>query len=136
VPAAGPDRRLDRLAAQAEAWLPEIEATGHLPGIDAATWLSEDELAALRAAVPRLRTSCAELAGYAVPATIVHGDLHLDNVARGPAGYVFFHWTDASVAHPFLDLATIRRGSTFTREVGDDDDLRERLRQVLAGLPA
>jgi hypothetical protein len=33
---------------EAERWLPEIEATGRLPGIDAATWLSADEMAALR----------------------------------------------------------------------------------------
>ena len=45
------DRRLDRLAAQAEAWLPQAEATGDLPGIDGATWLSDGELAAVRAAL-------------------------------------------------------------------------------------
>jgi hypothetical protein len=48
------DRRLDRLAAQAEAWLPQVEATGDLPGIDGATWLSEGELAAVRAALPQV----------------------------------------------------------------------------------
>jgi Phosphotransferase enzyme family len=123
------DRRLDRLAAEAAAWLPAIEATGRLPGIDAATWLSEREMAALRAAVPRLRARCAELAGYAVPPSIVHGDLHLGNVARGPAGWLLFDWTDACVAHPFLDLPTMRRGTAFAE---DDDEgeveLRERLR--------
>src|SRR5512133_160924 len=127
------DRRLDRLAAQAQAWLPAVEATADLPGIDAATWLSGDELAGLRAAVPRLQARCAELAGYAVPPSLVHGDLHLSNVARGPAGYLFFDWTDACVAHPFLDLATIRRGTAFT-DATEEAELRERLRQ--AHLPA
>src|SRR5215216_5810441 len=101
------DRRLDRLAAQAEA--------------------------GLRAAVPRLQARCAELAGYAVPPSIVHGDLHLSNVARGPKGYLFFDWTDACVAHPFLDLAKIRRGTGFT-DATDEAELRERLRD--AYLPA
>jgi hypothetical protein len=123
------DRRLDRLAAEAVAWLPALEATGHLPGIDRATWLSAGEMAALTAAVPRLRAACAELAGHAVPPSLVHGDLHLANVARGPRGYRFFDWTDACVAHPFLDLPTMRRGSAFAE---DDDqaeaELRERLR--------
>ena len=47
------DRRLDRLAAQARAWLPAIGATGALAGVDDATWLSEDEQAAVRAALSR-----------------------------------------------------------------------------------
>ena len=57
----------------------------------------------------------------------------MGNVARGPAGYRFFDWTDACVAHPFFDLAPIRRG---TDDAGDDDgdDLRDRLRA--AYLPA
>ena len=123
------DRRLERLAAQARAWLAAVEATADLPGIDAATWLSPDEEAGLRAAVPRLQARCAELAGHAVPPSIVHGDLHLSNVARGPGGYLFFDWTDACVAHPFLDLATIRRGTAFTDAVCEDE-LRERLREA------
>jgi hypothetical protein len=127
------DRRLDRLAAQAEAWLPAVQATAELPGIDAATWLSGDEMAGLRAAVPRIQARCAELAGYAVPPSLVHGDLHLSNVARGPAGYLFFDWTDACVAHPFLDLVTIRRGTSFT-DPTLEDELRHRLRA--AYLPA
>jgi hypothetical protein len=92
------DRRLDRLAAQAQAWLPAVEATAGLPGVDAATWLSPDEEAGLRAAVPGLQARCAELAGHAVPPALVHGDLHLSNVARRPGGYLFFDWTDACVA--------------------------------------
>jgi Ser/Thr protein kinase RdoA (MazF antagonist) len=129
------DRRLDRLAAQAEAWLPQVEATGDLPGIDGATWLSDGELAAVRAALPQVLDCCAELAGFAVPPSIVHGDLHLGNVARGPAGYTFFDWTDACVAHPFLDLVTIRRGTSFAEgEIGSEAELRARLRA--AYLPA
>jgi Phosphotransferase enzyme family len=123
------DRRLDRLAAQAQAWLPAVEATAGLPGIDPDTWLSPEEEAGLRAAVPRLQARCAELAGYAVPPSIVHGDLHLSNVARGPTGYLFFDWTGACVAHPFLDLATIRRGTAFVDST-DEAELRERLRQA------
>jgi hypothetical protein len=123
------DRRLDRLAAQAQAWLPAVEATVDLPGVDAATWLSPEEEAGLRAAVPRLQARCAELAGHAVPPSIVHGDLHLSNVAGGPGGYLFFDWTDACVAHPFLDLATIRRGTAFVDST-DEAELRERLLQA------
>ena len=123
------DRGLDRLAAQALAWLPAVEATAELACIDQATWLTEDETAAVRAALPQVLACCAELGGHAVPPSIVHGDLHLANVARGPVGWLFFDWTDACVAHPFLDLATIRRGTAFADEEGDDE-LRELLRVV------
>ncbi|HEX7147350.1 MAG TPA: aminoglycoside phosphotransferase family protein [Actinomycetota bacterium] len=127
------DRRLDRLAAQARDWLPAIEATGELAGIDDATWLSQDELAAVRAALPEVLARCEELAGHAVPPSIVHGDLHLGNVAKGPAGYRFFDWSDACVAHPFFDLLTMRRGTGFAEEEGDGE-LPDRLRA--AYLPA
>jgi hypothetical protein len=127
------DRRLDRLAAQAREWLPAIEATGKLAGIDDATWLSQDELAAVPAALPEVLACCEKLAGHAVPPSIVHGDLHLGNVARGPAGYRFFDWTDACVAHPFFDLLTIRRGTGFAGGEGDGE-LRDRLQA--AYLPA
>jgi len=42
---------------------------------------------------------------------------------------LFFDWTDACVAHPFFDLATIRRGTAFTDAVCEDE-LRERLREA------
>jgi hypothetical protein len=100
------DRRLDWLAAEARAWLPEIEATGRLPSIDASTWLSPEEMAEVRDAGPRLAELCAELATFAIPPSLVHGDLHLGNVAYGKrGGCLFFDWTDACVAHPFMDVA-------------------------------
>lgn len=114
------DRRLAWMAAQAEAWLPAIEETARLPGIDSATWLSATEMAELRGAVPSLVASCAELAAFAVPATLVHGDLNLSNVADGPAGYRFFDWTDACISHPFVDLLA------FFHE--DEDEVQGALR--------
>jgi hypothetical protein len=120
------ERGLPWLADQAERWLPAIEETGRLPGIDAATWLSEDELAELRAAVPHLTAICAELATYAIPPSLVHGDLHLGNVAQGPRGYLFLDWTDASVTHPFLDLLTFFQED----EAEIEGPLRDRLRDA------
>jgi hypothetical protein len=122
-----PDRGLGWLAEQAEAWLPGADATGRLPGIDAATWLSMEEAAELRAAVPRLAAMCGELAGHAVPASVVHGDLHLANVANGPRGHLFFDWTDACVAHPFVDLLTMFQAGE-EREV--EAPVRDRLRDA------
>jgi len=41
-----------------------------------------------------------------LPSTLVHGDLHADNIARTGRGYVLFDWTDACVGHPFVDFVT------------------------------
>jgi hypothetical protein len=104
------DRRLHRLADQAQAWLPALDATGRLPTIDTATWLAAAEVDELRAAVPRLQAMCDELAASAVPASLVHGDLHPGNVARGPDGLLFFDWTNACVAYPFVDAVSMLQG--------------------------
>ena len=50
-------------------------------------------------------------------------------MARGPRGCRFFDWTDACVAHPFLDLPTIRRGTSFAGEEVEAE-LRLRLRDA------
>lgn len=114
------------MAAQAEAWLPAVEETARLPGIDATTWLSAGEMAQLRDAAPTLAAACGELAAFAVPATLVHGDLHLSNVTDGPAGYRYFDWTDACISHPFVDLLAFFHEDEEEVEGG----LRTRLRDA------
>ena len=93
------DRRLDRLAAQVD---PLLGDTAML-----ASQLEAAEIERLRALGPRLKAICAALANYAVPYTLVHGDLHLNNVARPAGRYLFFDWTDGCVAHPFFDTISI-----------------------------
>jgi Phosphotransferase enzyme family len=61
----------------------------------------------LQAAIPRLAELCRQMACYNVPATLVHGDIHMSNVARRGDGFVFFDWSDACIAHPFLDMIAI-----------------------------
>lgn len=90
------DRRLDVLARQIDP-LVEDEQTVAL--------LSADEMAQLRALVPRLKAMCSQLAGYRVPYSLNHGDLHSGNITA--ESLLFFDWTDACIAHPFLDLSTV-----------------------------
>ncbi|WP_395142624.1 phosphotransferase [Armatimonas sp.] len=43
------------------------------------------------------------------PCALVHGDLHMGNVAQGPnkdGSLLYFDWTDASVGLPWLDILT------------------------------
>ena len=57
--------------------------------------------------VPGFVDACERLTAGAVPDSLVHGDLHPANVAHDGVGYVFFDWTDACLAHPFLDLLVV-----------------------------
>ncbi len=68
--------------------------------------LTADEIDRLRALPMRLKLMCARLAQYALPQTLVHGDLG-GNILMNGGGYVFFDWTDACISHPFFDMATI-----------------------------
>jgi Ser/Thr protein kinase RdoA (MazF antagonist) len=89
-----PDRRLDRFDA-------EIDA---LTGIDGAiAGLRVDELVRLRRAKPQLKRGARDLAGYGLPDTLGHGDLHLGNVAKRDGKYLFFDWGQGCVSHPFID---------------------------------
>lgn len=67
--------------------------------------ISDDDLARLRALSPRLQQMCAQLQGYPIPSSLVHGDLNPGNVAYTHGRPVIFDWTDGCIAHPFLDLA-------------------------------
>jgi hypothetical protein len=92
------DRRLDRLLAHVDALLVDGEVLAELDAPEADR---------LRALGPRIAEICERLAGYRVPQTLAHGDLHLGNIAAGGERYIFFDWTDACVAHPFFDLVTM-----------------------------
>lgn len=89
------DRRPPVLAAQIEALAEEETVT-----------LPEGLRPRLRAVVGRLQEMCIELGASPIPSTLVHGDLHADNIVRTERGYVLFDWTDACVATPFVDFLT------------------------------
>jgi hypothetical protein len=123
------DRGPDRLAEQATEWFADLDATVELPGLDRQTWLTAEETRVLRAALPRLLTLCRELAAGPLPQTLLHGDLHMNNVAAGPMRPVFFDWTDACVGHPFFDLITVVHGPIPVAGAAPDGS-RTRLRDA------
>ncbi len=69
--------------------------------------LTENELEELAGLGPRLSKLGRKLKEYNLPETLVHGDLHGGNVAKGDSRLVFFDWTDACIAHPFFDMLDI-----------------------------
>lgn len=91
------DRRLPVLVEQIDGLLAHPLTARHAKA---------EELSQLAALAPRLRESCAQLAAVGLPDTLAHGDLHLGNVAANGDGYLFFDWSDACIAHPFLDMIT------------------------------
>lgn len=89
------DRRLEKLASQIDDLF-----------IDENTLLqlNQTEIQQLQALAPHLKNLCSQLADYKIPQTLVHGDLHLGNVALYNDKYLLFDWTDSCIAHPFFDM--------------------------------
>ena len=92
------DRRPRMLQSQVE----ELASKG-------SEWLPDALVQRLRAGLSRFHELCEEVASSPIPNTLVHGDLHTDNIAVSDGSYLIFDWTDACVAHPFIDAATFLR---------------------------
>jgi aminoglycoside phosphotransferase (APT) family kinase protein len=118
------DRRLDKLAAQVE---PLIDYAASMRGLEEAT------IVKLRALAPTFKAMCEELAGYAVPQTLVHGDFHGGNIMIDDGNYIFFDWTDACIAHPFFDLPTLFDSYTPENIQAAAISLRDEYLRVWAG---
>ena len=93
------DRRLDVLERQLDELLADRGALHRL---------TTAEVRALRRLAPRLHELVRRLDVLGLPRTLVHGDLHPANVARVGEETVYFDWTDACVAHPFVDLHSLQ----------------------------
>ncbi len=93
------DRRLGVLERQLDELLADRRALHRL---------ATAEVRALRRLAPRLHELIRRLDSLGLPATLVHGDLHPANVARVDGEIAYFDWTDACVAHPFVDLHSLQ----------------------------
>ena len=89
------DRRLDWLATQIDVLFDDEIALSQLQA---------EEIKQLHTFAPYLKNFCSQLASYQIPQTLVHGDLHLGNVAFYQDNYLIFDWTDSCVSHPFFDM--------------------------------
>lgn len=112
------DRRLGRLVADLDD-LASDEA--------ALAFLDPPDRDRLPSALPAIRALIDEAASLGIPDTLVHGDLHAGNVGLRKDRVIFFDWTDACVAPPFLDLVTFLNESELLDAV---PGARERLRSA------
>jgi Phosphotransferase enzyme family len=94
-----PDRRLVVLASQYEQLLDD--------GVEG---LAGDELRRLRALTAQVGEMCDQLAGFGLPETIQHDDLHDGQVFVRDGRYLFFDWGDACVSHAFFTMAVTLEG--------------------------
>lgn len=118
-----PDRRLNWLAGEMDELLGDTDLlkAGH-------EWLSGDDIVELRSMAPDLKRMCEELTAFNIPYSIEHGDFWLGNVIATDSGYVYFDWSDSSVAHPFFSLVLIYQDEWI--ELPDVPDARQRLRDA------
>ncbi|MGZ0151469.1 aminoglycoside phosphotransferase family protein [Kribbella sp. WER1] len=91
------DRRLAVLATELDLLLEPNKLTQRL---------APEDLAKLPDRAKQLHAAIDELAEIGIPETLLHGDLHPRNVAVRDGKVLAFDWTDAALAHPFLDLVT------------------------------
>ncbi len=95
------------------------------------------EIERMRHFMPRIRALLEELAGYHLPATLVHGDFHVWNTAVQDGRIVFFDWTDAAVGHPFYDVGMYFEALRQSEVFADQPETVARLGEVyLQGLTA
>ncbi len=89
------DRRLEKLATQVDALFNDKIVLSKF---------KEAEIEQLIKIAPHLKKLCSLLVEYKIPQTLVHGDLHLGNVALDNDNYLLFDWTDSCITHPFFDM--------------------------------
>lgn len=120
-----PDRRLGRMVEMIDPLIASCERMlSRGP-----SGLSESEVTSLRSLSMPLKLMCARLAQFAVPHTLVHGDLG-GNILIKDSGYIFFDWTDACISHPFFEMATISAAYFDESVLKDNPDADIRLRDA------
>lgn len=95
-----PDRRA---AATTEAFAAVVSGSVELD------LLTPEQRAAVTGLVAPLAAQLDELDALPIPSTIIHGDPHAGNIATDGDRVAVFDWSDAALAHPFLDAAHLAR---------------------------
>lgn len=118
-----------RLAVLPEQYAALVEDTGSLlvgqePGVTPA---EHQRLLELR---PTYAALCAELAGYGLPDTLVHEEIHENNVLIDGDRYLFTDWSDSSVSHPFFSMLVTLRATAHWLKLTEDGPEMKRLRDA------
>jgi hypothetical protein len=118
-----PHRSIDGLVAQIA---PLLEDRAAMQPRDAEA-LTDIEATELRRRRPDFEALGTELAGYAVPESLEHGDLWASHVIVSDGRPVFIDWEDASLSHPFFTPALLLLSLDYTEALARVPDARRRI---------
>lgn len=121
-----PDRRLAQLPELYRMLLSSIvtQCIDREDGLPAAQYQTLHDL------IPDFAALCTALAGYAIPASLHHGDFHDGNIFVSDTRYTFFDWGDCSISHPFFSMRTTFVSIENTLGLEEGAPEFERLRDV------
>lgn len=92
--------------------------------------LMPDEHRRLRELESSLRAACQQLASLGLPETLVHEEIHENNVIVREGRYTFTDWSDASVGHPFFTWLVTERTLVHWLHLEQDGAELQRLRDA------
>lgn len=121
-----PDRRLDHFP---HLYAQLLEDTGNLR-IGLEPGLTEAEYRRLLDLRPRVAEMCEQLAGYGLPETLAHEEVHENNVIVRDGRYTFTDWSDCSVAHPFFTIFITLRTLIYWLKLDEDGPEIKQLRDL------
>lgn len=120
------DRRLATLPQQYAALLDDEESLL----LGQASGLTPDEHRRLRDLESDFRAACRQLASFGLPETLVHEEVHENNVIVRDGRYTFTDWSDASVGHPFFSWLVTERTLVHWLHLEADGSELHRLRDA------
>jgi hypothetical protein len=92
--------------------------------------LPPEEHERLLAALPEFEAMCGKLAGYGIPETVQHDDLHDGQVFVRNGRYLFFDWGDSCISHPFHSLTVTLRAAAAKFDLEPGGQELQRLRDA------
>lgn len=92
--------------------------------------LTPDEYQRLLNLRPEVAALCGQLAGYGLPATLTHEEIHDTNVLVSGDRTIFTDWSDASVAHPFFTILVTLRAAAHRLQLPEDGPEMLRVRDA------
>lgn len=94
-------KALEDLPSRLARWANQAESSGRESAFQDAQLLAQQ--------MGLIKDLCAELASFAIPETLEHGDLDAGNIFLSDGRPVLMDWSDSSISHPFFTVALLGR---------------------------
>jgi hypothetical protein len=110
-----PDRRLASLPLEYDSLLEDTENLR--VGLEGG--LTDEEYRDLGNRRKQFAADCAELARMGLSETLVHEEVHENNVLLGNGRYILTDWSDSSISHPFFSTLVTLRSIAHWLQLGE-----------------